>query len=120
MPQAIRRYLKGNAERDEEGEAAATKPKPGPSKNRKPKPVYTVRDVLTELYRPAIDAEIALKSTDPDYLGSYQRAVTTVWNNMDDEQAEEVWDLVKEWNKEGAPTAIQLKLVFNFMFGWLV
>jgi hypothetical protein len=76
--QAIRRYLKASANKNVEEEAVESKPKAGPSKSKKLKAVYTVRDVLKELYRPLIDMEIPFKSTDPEYLGSYQRAVTTV------------------------------------------
>jgi hypothetical protein len=121
MLQAVKRYLKGSAAAKLDVQAEDPQPKAGPSKSKKAKPLYTIRDVLKELHRPAIDAEIPFKSTHPDYLGSYQRAVTTVWEKMDEEDAQEVRDTVDEWNANAAPSEVQLKWVFtNFLNGLVV
>lgn len=92
-----------------EQQIAAPIPKAGPSKPKKAKKLYSIRDVLKALHRPLIDNEIPYTSQDPEYIGSYQRAVTTVWNNMSEEDAEEVERIVEEWNKQGAPSEVQLR-----------
>lgn len=77
--------------------------------NDKPKKVkkfYTARDVVKYKHRDLIDQEIALKSNDPNYIGGYQRAVTTVLNGLDREEIEEV---VEMWNEEGGPSGLQQK-----------
>jgi len=92
-----------------ETEVADPIPKAGPSKPKKAKKNYTIRDVLKELYRPLIDDAIPYKSSDAEYLGSYQKAVTTVWNNMSEEDADVVEAILEQWNKDGAPSPVQLK-----------
>lgn len=56
-----------------------------------------------------MEKEIPYKASDKEYLGSYQRAVTTVLKNLSEEDLEEAQELVDEWNKEGAPADFQLR-----------
>jgi hypothetical protein len=81
----------------------------GDPKPTKIKQVYTIRDVVKQHYRERVEAKIPYKPTDKEYIGSYQRAVTTVVNNMSDEDVEEAEEIVELWNKRGAPAEVQLK-----------
>jgi hypothetical protein len=107
--QAVRRCLTGAIKKDLEQQLVAPTPKAGPSKPKKRKELYTIRDVVKVLHRPLIDNEIPCTSKDPDYIGHYQRAVTTICNNMSEEEAQEVKGIVEQWNKEGAPPEVQLR-----------
>jgi hypothetical protein len=104
--QAIQRYLKASQTRDSEPKLDAGKPKVKP---RKRKQVYTIRDVIKENYRSQIDDQIPYKSGEPEYLGRFQAAVTAVLQNMSEEDLEEAENLVEQWNREGAPSELQLK-----------
>jgi len=79
------------------------------SKPIKIKQVYTIRDVIKQSYRALIEDEIPFKPTDKDYISSYQRAVTTVINNMSTTELEKVEETAEIWNKQGAPPQVQLK-----------
>ena len=79
------------------------------SKPIKIKQVYTIRDVIKQSYRALIEDEIPFKPTDKDYISSYQRAVTTVLNNMSTTELEKVEETAEIWNKQGAPPQVQLK-----------
>lgn len=79
---------------------------PKPSKIKQ---IYTIRDVIKQNHRALVEAEILYKSTDKDYIGSYQRAVTTVHRNMSNIELEEAENVVDLWNKQGAPPEVQLK-----------
>ena len=78
-------------------------------KPKKIKEVYTLRDVIRQHYKELVEAEIPYKSTDKEYLGSYQHAVTTVLTNMDKEDLDEVQNILDAWNEQGAPPEDQLK-----------
>jgi hypothetical protein len=65
--------------------------------------------VIKQNYQPLIEKEIEEKSTDKNYISKYQRAVTEVHQNMDEEQLEEAERIVDLWNKEGAPADVKLK-----------
>lgn len=56
-----------------------------------------------------MEAEIPYDSTDKEYIGSYQRAVTAVIKNMSKKDLKEVEKTVDIWNKQGAPSDMQLK-----------
>jgi hypothetical protein len=56
-----------------------------------------------------VDDEIPFKSTDKQFIGSFQRAVTAVHENMTEEELEEANNIVDLWNSQGAPQDIQLK-----------
>jgi hypothetical protein len=43
------------------------------------------------------------------YIGSYQRAVTTVHKNMNSNELEEAEKIAEMWNKQGAPVEVQRK-----------
>lgn len=73
------------------------------------KQVYTIRDVIKQNYRTLIEAEIPFKPTDKNYIGSYQRAVTTVQQNMSDGELKNIEETAEMWNKQGAPTNVQQK-----------
>lgn len=94
--------MNGSSKNDAEPEVQTAKPK-------KVKKIYSIRDVIKQHYRARVDEEIPYKSTDKEYLGSYQRAVTTVLNNMTEEDLEEAQNMVDDWNKEGGPSDVQLK-----------
>ena len=94
--------MKGSPEQNSEPEAPEAKP-------RKVKKAYSIRDVIKQHYRTLVEKEIPYKSTDKEYLGSYQRAVTTVLRNMTEEDLEEAQSIMERWNKDGAPSHVQLK-----------
>jgi hypothetical protein len=56
-----------------------------------------------------VKAEIPFESSEKAFLGCYQRAVTTVENNMSSEVKKEVEELAELWNREGAPPDAKLK-----------
>jgi vacuolar-type H+-ATPase subunit E/Vma4 len=88
----------------EESKEEVDDPKP-----KKIKQVYSIRDVIKKNHRDLIQDEIPFKSTDKEYIGSYQRAVTTVLNNMDEKELEEAEKVLDLWNKQGAPEEVQCK-----------
>lgn len=100
--QAISRYFKGSVQKERSEEAHMPKP-------TKVKGVYSIRDVIKKLHPELINAEIPHKSTDKEYIGSYQRAVTTVLGNLSEEDLEEAEKMREVWNQEGAPADVQLK-----------
>ena len=71
--------------------------------------MYSLRDVIKQNHRDRIEAEIPFKPTDKEYIGSYQKAVTTVLENMDDEDLEDAENLRDLWNEQGAPSEVQYK-----------
>lgn len=80
--------------------------------NTKPlkiKQEYTLRDVIKQNKRALIEAQIPCNPTDKEYIGHYQRAVTTVIRNMTNSELEKAEDIVGMWNKQGAPPDVQLK-----------
>ena len=100
--QAIHRYIKGRIKK----ESATKVEKPKPKKLKK---IYTIRDIIKHHYRSRVMEEIPFKPTDRGYLGSYQKAVTKVLNNMSEKDLEEAENIQESWNKEGGPSEIQLK-----------
>ena len=108
---AISRYIKKEMKKKSTEEDDAPKPK-------KIKEVYTLRDVIKQNYKALVEAEIPYKSTDKEYLGSYQRAVTTVLANMDQEDLDEVQNILDAWNDQGAPPEVQLKWVDRIFIYW--
>lgn len=102
MLQAIGRYLKGCLKKASASEVEGPKPK-------KIKQVYTIRDVIKQHYKSLVEDEIPFESTDKKYLGSFQKAVTTVLNKMSEEELEDAENILKTWNKEGGPSDLQLK-----------
>jgi hypothetical protein len=103
--QAVTRYIKGHLDNKKEGatvESADPKPK-------KLKQVYSIRDVVKEQYRARIEAEIPYKTSDKEFIGCYQRALTAVLNNMSDEDVEAAESILETWNQQGAPAEVQLK-----------
>lgn len=109
MLQAVRRYLTACIKKDSELEAPEAEAKVQEAKPKKLKQMYTIRDVIKQNYRALVNDQIPYKPTDKEYLGSFQRAVTTVLKNMSAEELETAETMVEEWNKEGAPSEVQLK-----------
>ena len=68
-----------------------------------------MRDVIKQIHGKLIDAEIPFERHQKEYIGSYQRAVTTVHENMTKKQLEEAENTVELWNEEGAPRDVQQK-----------
>lgn len=65
--------------------------------------------MIKQHYRSLIQEEIPYQTTDKQYLGSYQKAVTTVLKNLSDEDLEEAENILESWNEEGGPSDMQLK-----------
>src|SRR5271156_5442957 len=101
--QAVRRHLTACIKKNSEQEATQAQEKAAKAKPKKVKAIYTMRDVIKQNYRALVNAEIAYKPTDKEYLGSFQRAVTTVLKNLSEEELETVETVVEDWNTEGAP-----------------
>jgi hypothetical protein len=114
--QVVRRCLTASAKKDYEAEAAPPKSKAQEQKRKKVKPSYTIRDVIRENYRSLIDNEIPYPPGDPEYIARFQAALTTVLKNMTEEDLEEAENLLEQWNKDGAPSPVQLKSVHNNPF----
>jgi len=68
-----------------------------------------IRDVIKKFYREEIDALIPYKPTEKMYISYYQAAVTTILNNMSDDELEKAERILESWNEEGVPQDIQLK-----------
>jgi hypothetical protein len=79
------------------------------NKPKKIKEVYTVRDVIKQIHGKLVDAEIPYRRHEKEYIGSYQRAVTTVHQNMTKKQLEKAKEIAELWNEEGAPPEVQQK-----------
>jgi hypothetical protein len=79
------------------------------SKPRKAKQTYKIRDVIKQLYRERIEEEIPVKTTDKEFIGHYQRAVTTIHENLTTEELNEAEAKLDLWNKEGLPSNLRLK-----------
>jgi hypothetical protein len=62
-----------------------------------------------EKYKDIIKGEIPYKPSDKEYIGSYQRAITTVLESLSKKDLKEAENIADLWNKEGAPPEIQLK-----------
>ena len=54
----------------------------GDPKPKKVKILYKIRDVVKQEYCDLIEAKILFEPTHKEYIGSYQRAVTTFIDNM--------------------------------------
>jgi hypothetical protein len=81
----------------------------GDPKPTKIKQFYKIRDIVVQNHQDLVQAEIPHQKGTKEYLGCYQRAVTEVQKNLDEEQLEEAQNLVDLWNEQGAPSDLQLK-----------
>jgi hypothetical protein len=70
---------------------------------------YTIRDVINQKYRYLVEAEIPGQPSDKGYIGCYQRALTTVYRNMSEDNLKEAEEILESWNNHGPPTEVQLK-----------
>jgi hypothetical protein len=102
--QAISRYIKLSIQKESNPEPEDPKPKP-----KKVKQLYTIRDVIKQIYQARIDNEIPFESNDPNYIGRYQLAVTAVLENMTEEELEAAGEIAKDWSEKGAPPEVPLK-----------
>jgi hypothetical protein len=100
--QAVTRYIKRLNEKEPAAQGSTQKPK-------KVKPAYTIRDVIKQHYKALVEAEIPYTPKDHEYIGSYQRAVTTVHQNMSEKEVEKAEEILERWNEEGASLEVQLK-----------
>lgn len=105
--QAIDRYLKGIVKKEAVQKEAVTDE--ADAKPKKIKQSYTLRDVVKQHHRDLVEKEIPYAPTDKQYIGSYQRAVTTVLNNMTKKELKEAETMVESWNEQGSPADVQLK-----------
>lgn len=78
-------------------------------KPTKIKQMYTVRDVVKQQYRSLVDEEIPFIPQTREYLGRYQRAVTTVLERMEGGERRKLEELAQSWNEQGAPREVQIK-----------
>lgn len=85
------------------------KDEPEQSKPKKVKQLYTVRDVIKQNHRELVEDEIPYSSVDSEYIGCYQRAVTTVLKKMTEEELEDAQKVADSWNEEGVPSEVQLR-----------
>lgn len=99
----ITRYIKASIKKDD-ATISAGDPKPN-----KTKQVYTIRDVIIQNHRDLVDREIPHDPKGKQYIGGYQRAVTTVVDNMSPADRKEAEELAEKWSKAGAPQDKQLK-----------
>jgi transcriptional regulator of acetoin/glycerol metabolism len=99
---AITRYIKRSIKKESTGERDEPKP-------TKIKEFYTIRDVVKQHYRALLEEEIPHKSSEKEYIGKYQGAVTAVIKKMSEEDLEEAERIVDLWNEQGAPPEVQLK-----------
>lgn len=81
----------------------------GDPKPTRLKQIYTIRDVIKQKYKTDIEAEIPYQHGDKEYIGSYQRAVTTVLKNLSKKDVKEAEKMVELWNAQGPPSDVQLK-----------
>jgi hypothetical protein len=107
--QAIRRYLKTSMAKDLEGEVVAEPETKVRRKPKKVKSIYTIRDVIKYHYRDLIDGKIPYQPGEPEYLAKFQATATSVLKNLNEEDLEEAENILDKWNKDGAPSEIQLK-----------
>jgi hypothetical protein len=73
------------------------------------KQIYTIRDVIKQKHKTDVEAEIPYQHGDKKYIGSYQRAVTTVLKNLSKKDMREAEKMVELWNTQGPPSDVQLK-----------
>ena len=106
--QAIGRYLKSEIEKDSSKEAESSKP-------IKLKQKYSLRDVVSNIYRDRIEEEIPFKPTDKGYIGCYQRALTNTIKSLSREELEEAQTTLAAWDGTGPPAHVQLKWVLNIL-----
>lgn len=64
---------------------------------------------MKQRYRSLIDKEIPFAPQTKEYLGHYQRALTTVLERMDAGERQKLEELAQQWTKEGAPPEVQFK-----------
>lgn len=104
--QAISRYIKLSIEKEtnKEPDDLTLKPKP-----KKAKQLYSIRDVIKQNHRKLVEEEIPYDANDPKYIGSYQRAVTAVQDNMTEEDLAAAQQIANDWSEQGAPPEVQLK-----------
>jgi hypothetical protein len=79
---------------------------PKPNKLKK---TYKIRDVVKQVYHKRIEEAIPYKSTEKEYIGCYQRTVTTIQNNLTNVELKEAEQTLDKWNKMGVPADMQLK-----------
>ena len=78
-------------------------------KPKKVKQNYTIRDVIKQNYQSLIKDKIPFNPKEKEYIGSYQRAVMDVINEMDEDEQKEAERILEEWNKTRGPSGVQLK-----------
>ena len=70
----------------------SSKPK---AKPKKLKQLYTIRDIIKQNHRGLVEDQIPYEANNPKYLGSYQRAVTAVKDNMTEEELADAEEIAK-------------------------
>ncbi len=106
--QPITRYIKAFIEKESCNDDDNSKPS-------KLKQSYKIRDVIKQIHQERIEQEIPHSSNDKQYLSCYQRAVTTVYQNLSNDELKEAEGILDSWNKQGAPFEKQLKWVLKVL-----
>jgi hypothetical protein len=73
------------------------------------KQVYAIRDVIKHKYRVLIDEQNPHQPNEREYLGSYQKALSKVQQDMTEKDLEDLQNIADLWNSEGAPSQMKLK-----------
>lgn len=98
----MRRFIRKSISKESAPEVKEPTDKP-----KKIKKIYTMRDVIKQRFSEKVADEIPFKTTDPGYIGSYQRAVTTVLENLNGDDLEAAGEMLEQWNKNGGPSDVQ-------------
>lgn len=69
---------------------------------------------MKQNYRDRVEAEIPHERNTKAFISGYQRAITKVTQNMNEEELEEAENMVKQWNQEGAPLELQQRYLLKF------
>lgn len=88
-----------------------TAAEPKPPKVSKTGRKFTVRSVVMELCKAAIEHKIELDNTARSRLAKFPAAVTEVIKDLSVEARDEYEALAEKWNLEGPPREAQLKWV---------
>jgi hypothetical protein len=72
---------------------------------------WTLRKVVIELERQAIDARISHQPGSLEYLAAHPQVVSQIVDELSEEKVMEYQLLAKQWNSQGPPRDVQLKYI---------
>ncbi len=88
-----------------------TAAEPKPPKVSKTGRKFTLRSVVMEVCKAAIDHKIKLDDTERPSFAKFPAAVTAVMKDLSVEDWDKYEALAEKWNTEGPPREVQLKWV---------